>query len=102
MPTPDPPQRPGRVAIALAALIAVVMLALGAWSILEGHHVGQTRQGAIVSLDGDAARWMGGVQICIGMLPLMLAMPNKKAALRWALLWMALGAACIVIALRSR
>lgn len=102
MPETDATKRPGRVAIALAALIALVMVALGVWSILEGHHVGQTKRGAIVSLDGDAARWMGGMQVCIGMLPLMLAMPGKKAVLRWALLWLALGTACFVMALRSR
>jgi uncharacterized membrane protein YgdD (TMEM256/DUF423 family) len=95
-------RRPGRVAIALAVLMAGVMVGLGVWAIVEGHHVAATKRGEIISLDGETARWMGGVQICIGMLPLMLAMPSKRAVVRWALIWLALGTACFVMALRTR
>jgi ABC-type tungstate transport system substrate-binding protein len=102
MRTPEDLKRSKRIAIALAGLIALVMVGLGLWFIVEGHYVGTTKRGTAISLDGNAARWMGGVQICIGMLALMLAMPGKKAALRWAFFWIALGLACFVLGLRYR
>ena len=98
LPTPEDTRRQRRIAIGLACLIAIVMAALGAWSIIDGHHVGKTRQGAMVSIEGNPARWMGSVQVCIGMLALALAMPGKRSALVWSLCWLGLGVVSFVMA----
>ena len=68
------------------------MVLLGAWAIVDGYHVGSGRNSKVVTLEGDAARWMGGLQICVGLLILAIAMPTRAAALRWALTWVALAA----------
>ena len=92
--------RERKILIALAGLIALVMVSLGVLAIVDGHHVGSGRNSAVVTLDGRAARWMGAVQVCLGMLVLAVAMPSKAAALRWALGWVALGLACFMAAVR--
>jgi hypothetical protein len=88
--------------VALAAVFAIVLSGLGLWGIVEGHHVGRTKQGVHVAIDGNPARWMGVVQICLGMLMLALAMPGKRSALVWSLSWVALGALGLGMALYAR
>ncbi len=92
--------RERRILIALAGLIALVMVSLGVLAIVDGHHVGSGRNSVVVTLEGSAARWMGAVQACLGMLVLAVAMPNKAAALRWALCWVGAGIACFFVAVR--
>ena len=82
MNSPGDIKRQRYIVIGLGVLFAVVMTGLGALSILDGYHVGKTRQSTVVAIDGSAARWMGAFQICIGMLMLSLAMPSKTAAIR--------------------
>ena len=100
MPSTKDRLRERRILIALAGLIALVMVSLGVLSIVDGHHVGSGRGSVLVTLDGSAARWMGAVQACLGMLVLAVVMPSKAAALRWALCWVALGLACFIAAVR--
>ena len=99
MPPPDQ-RRQRRIAIVVASVFCAVMVALGGWSIVEGDYEGVTKRGTAISLHNDSARWMGAVQVCIGMLMLSIAMPNQRAALRWALAWVALAALCFVAGYR--
>ena len=95
-------RRQRRIVIALAGLVATVLVLLGTWAIVDGRSVGGDRHSTIITIEGNAARWMGGLQICLGLLMLAIAMPTRTAALRWALTWVALAAVCLVAALRFR
>lgn len=88
--------RQRRIAIVLISLFAAVMLGLGLLAIFSGHFAGTTKQGRLFSADGLTAQWMGGIQICLGMFMLMIAMPNKTAALWWGIIWIALFAICLI------
>jgi uncharacterized membrane protein YgdD (TMEM256/DUF423 family) len=101
MQTPDDQPRQRRIVIALAALIALVMVALGVMAIITGYHVGHGRNSVLIVLDGARARWMGAVQVCIGMLALAIAMPSKTVALRWAIGWLVLGTLCFIAGMRE-
>ncbi|MSN24477.1 MAG: hypothetical protein GJV46_01275 [Geobacter sp.] len=84
----------------VAGVFSFTMILMGVWSIISGYHAGKTRKSIVVMIEGDAARWMGVFQLCLGMLVLTVAMPNKSVALRWAMVWTVLGAASLVIAIR--
>ena len=80
-------------------LIAVVMVSLGVLAIISGVSTGSTKKYGIVTILGDRARWVGAVQVCLGMLVLGMAMPTKKIALGWLLTWMALMLGCLIAGL---
>ena len=94
-------KRPNTVAQVVAWLFALVLIGLGALSIWDAHFVGVTRRSVTVVSEGVSAQWLGGLQISLGLLMLGVAMPNKRAALRWMLACVALGAVCLVMALRT-
>ena len=95
---PSDQKREKKIAIALAVLMAAVMVSLGVWSIVSGFSTGSTRKG-VASFDGASARWMGAIQASIGMIPLAVAMPSKKAAIAWVLGWLAIAAGCFLAAI---
>lgn len=99
MPQKSNPQSDRRIAIFLAVLIAVVMVSLGVLAIISGVSTGSTKKYGIVTILGDRARWVGAVQVCLGMLVLGMAMPTKKIALGWLLTWMALMLGCLIAGL---
>ena len=78
------------------------MVLLGAFSVWDGYHTGITKRGVHVVSQGDSARWLGGLQISIGLLMLGIAMPTKKVALRWMLTCVCIAFACLVMALRTK
>ena len=94
-------KRPNTAAQIVAWLFALIMVALGVWSIWNAHFVGTTKQGAVVVSNGVSAQWLGGLQVSLGLLMLGVAMPNQRAALRWMLACVALGGVCLVMALRT-
>lgn len=95
-------KRQRRIVVIIACLFALVMLVLGLSAIFSGHFTGTTKQGKIFSTDGLAAQWMGGVQICLGMMMLTIAMPNKTIALRWGIVWATLFLMCLFAAIYSK
>lgn len=99
MPQNSNPQSDRRVAIFLALLIALVMVSLGVLALISGVSTGSTKKYGIVTILGERARWLGAVQVCLGMLVLGLAMPTKKIALCWLLTWMGLMFGCLVAGL---
>ena len=99
MPQKSNPQSDRRIAIFLAVLIAVVMVSLGVLAIISGVSTGSTKKYGIVTILGDRARWVGAVQVCLGMLVLGMAMPTKKIALGWLLTWLALMLGCLIAGL---
>ena len=99
MPQKSNPQSDRRIAIFLAVLIAMVMVSLGVLAIVSGVSTGSTKKYGIVTILGDRARWVGAVQVCLGMLVLGMAMPTKKIALGWLLTWMALMFGCLIAGL---
>jgi uncharacterized membrane protein SpoIIM required for sporulation len=105
MTPPDRPDtgsaRPNTAALVVAWLFAIVMVALGTLSIWDAHFIGVTKRSVTVVTEGVSAQWMGGLQISLGLLMLGVAMPNKRAALRWMLACVALGGVCLVMALRT-
>lgn len=90
------------IVFVIAGLFAAVMLALGLLAIFSGHFSGTTKRGQIFTADGLTAQWMGGVQICLGMMILTIAMPSKTAALRWGIVWAMLFLACLFAAIYSK
>lgn len=94
--SPDQIQREKRIVVAIAVLFALTLVALGVWSIINGFHTGHTKQGISVTVNGAAARWMGAFEACLGMLMLSLAMPSKKAALRWLTFWVTCSGASLL------
>lgn len=101
MTTPQDEKRGKTIAIALAGLFALVLIGLGALAIWDAHFVGTTKRSVTVVTQGVSAQWMGGLQISLGLLMLGLAMPSKRAALRWMLGCTALLALCLMMALRT-
>ena len=99
MNTPEDIKRQRYIAIGLAVLFAVVMTALGAFSIWDESYVGKTRQSNMVAAVGTTARWMGAFQICVGMLMLGIAMPSKKTVIGWMVTWLVLGMTSVALAL---
>ena len=77
----------------------MVMVSLGVLAIISGVSTGSTKKYGIVTILGDRARWVGAVQVCLGMLVLGMAMPTKKIALGWLLTWMALMLGCLIAGL---
>ena len=94
-------KRPNTAAQIVAWLFALIMVALGVWSIWDAHFVGTTKQGTVVVSNGVSAQWLGGLQVSLGLLMLGVAMPSQRAALRWMLACVALGGVCLVMALRT-
>ena len=95
-------KRQRRIVLIIACLFALVMLGLGLIAIFSGHFTGTTKQGKIFSTDGLTAQWMGGMQICLGMMMLTIAMPNKTSALRWGIVWATSFLMCLFAAIYSK
>ncbi len=95
-------KRQKRIVVIIASLFALVMLGLGLLAIFSGHFAGTTKQGQLFSADGATAQLMGAVQICLGMMMLTIAMPNKSAALRWGVVWAMLFSVCLFVAIYSK
>ena len=95
-------KRQRRILIVITGLFATVMLALGLMAIFSEHFAGTTKQGMPFSADGATAQWMGGVQICLGMIMLTIAMPNKNIALSWGITWIILFLACFFLVIHSK
>lgn len=94
--------RQRKIVFVLAGVFSLVLLGLGLMAIFSGHFAGTTKQGKFFSVDGTTAQWMGGVQICLGMMMLILVMPNKTAVLRWGIVWGILFAACLIAAIYTK
>ncbi len=75
------------------------MVSLGVWSIISGFAIGTTKKSAVVAFAGAPARWIGAVQASIGLLPLAIAMPTKRIAVRWVVVWLGLTITCLIAAL---
>ena len=87
--------------IALVILFAGVMTASGIWSMVEAYYSGQTKKGTFVFIEGDAARWMGFLQICMGMWMVTLVIPNLAFAKKWIGFWVVMFAISLVMVLKS-
>lgn len=70
----------------LTAIVALVMIGLGLWSIAGQHYFGRTTKygGAEISLDGQPATLIGLLYISLGALPLALWFRTPRAAVWWA------------------
>jgi ABC-type sulfate transport system permease subunit len=98
----DEQQRQRRILIAIACVFTLVMLVLGLLTIFTQHFSGTTKQGKFFTVDGTSAQLMGGVQLSLGMLMLILVMPNKKAAIWWGCSWAALFILCLTASIYSK
>jgi len=90
------------IASLLVGMFALVMLGLGLMAIFSGHFEGVTKTYKPISLDGYTAQWMGGVQICLGMMTLTVAMPNKSVAIKWGVFWAVLFIVCLIAAIHYK
>lgn len=91
-----------RIAQRLASLISLVLVGMGAFSVVTRFYYGRTTKlgGAENHLVGDAAVWMGVSTICFGLFPLALWFPGKRSAVAWMLSCFALASAAFWAALR--
>ena len=81
MAEPEPRRRLPALAVALVLLVAVVLVALGAWALYTGIDTGRTRHGYTMSIEGDGARWRGLSHVAVGLAMLAVLMKTRRAAL---------------------
>lgn len=73
---------------ALGLLAALVFMGLGAIALIQKQHVGSTRHSAeFVVLQGSSAEAMGWTLIVMGLLPLVVWVPSRIWAARFAVGW---------------
>lgn len=98
--SPESRARQRHVAIGLAVLFALGMLFLGATDIYTQVYTANSKHGPGRTIYGVGAQWMGGAQICLGMVILAIAMPNRVAAAGWAVWWLTLSGTAFYLALQ--
>ncbi len=82
--SPEDLVRQMRIVKIIAALWAVVLGGMGVWSMLIEFHTGRTRYGVVVAQTGNAAVWMGLMQVALGVIMLAVFFSSKRERMIWA------------------